>query len=81
MLKNDLNFDTLLNRIKNIDEIVVAFNPSSEGDMTNLYLAELLDSYDVKITRLARGVPMGSSLEFIDQVTLTHSLNDRVSIK
>jgi len=78
---DDLNFNTLLNRIENIEEIVVAFNPSSEGDMTNLYLAELLDSYDVKITRLARGVPMGSSLEFIDQVTLTHSLNDRVSIK
>ena len=70
-----------MGRIENIEEIVVAFNPSSEGDMTNLYLAELLDGYDIKITRLARGVPMGSSLEFIDQVTLTHSLNDRVSIK
>ena len=76
-----LNFNTLLSRLDDIQEIVVALNPSSEGDMTNLYLSELLEEYDIKITRIARGIPIGSSLEFIDQVTLTHSINDRVSIK
>ncbi len=46
-----------------------------------MYLSELLEEYDIKITIIARGIPIGSSLEFIDQVTLTHSINDRVSIK
>ena len=76
-----LNFNTLLSRLDDVQEIVVALNPSSEGDMTNLYLAELLVDNDIEITRIARGIPIGSSLEFIDQVTLTHSINDRVSIK
>ena len=76
-----LNFDSLLSRLHNVEEIIVAVNPSSEGDMTNLYLSELLEEHNVKLSRLARGVPIGSSLEFIDQVTLTHSMNDRVQIK
>ena len=70
-----------MERLEGVEEIVVALNPSSEGDMTNLYLSELLESQDIKITRIARGIPIGSSLEFIDQVTLTHSINDRVTIK
>ena len=78
---DNLNFNTLLERLEGVEEIVVALNPSSEGDMTNLYLSELLESQDIKITRIARGIPIGSSLEFIDQVTLTHSINDRVTIK
>ena len=77
----DLNFETLLKRLDGLKEIVVALNPSSEGDVTNLYLIELLKSYDIKLSRIARGVPVGSSLEFIDQVTLTYSMNDRVEIK
>ncbi len=76
-----LNFDTLLKRLEGVEEIIVAVDPSSEGDMTNLYLSELFESYEIKLSRLARGVPIGSSLEFIDQVTLTHSMNDRVQIK
>ena len=76
-----LNFDTLLNRLDGVEEVVVAVDPSSEGDITNLYLSELLQNHEIKLSRLARGVPIGSSLEFIDQVTLTHSMNDRVQIK
>ena len=49
--------------------------------MTNLYLSDLLKPYNIKLSRIARGVPIGSSLEFIDQVTLTHSFKDRVEIK
>ena len=63
------------------EEIVVAVDPSSEGDMTNLYLSELFQNHEIKLSRLARGMPIGSSLEFIDQVTLKHSMNDRVQIK
>ena len=77
----NLNIETLINRLDGIDEIVMAVNPSSEGDMTNLYISELLKPYKIKLSRIARGVPVGSSLEFIDQVTLTHSINDRVEIK
>jgi len=77
----DLNFDSLMSRVSKIEEIVVALNPSSEGDMTNLYISKLFKSHNIKISRLARGVPVGSSLEFIDQITLTHSINDRVEIK
>ena len=59
----------------------MAIDPSNEGDMTILFLSKLLKNYGIKITRLARGIPVGSSLEFIDEVTLTHSLNDRVEMK
>ena len=77
----NLNIETLIHRLDLIEEIVIGVNPSSEGDMTNLYLSDFLKPYNVKLSRLARGVPVGSSLEFIDQVTLTHSINDRVEIK
>jgi len=77
----DLNFDSLMRRVSKIEEIVVALNPSSEGDMTNLYISKLFKLHNIKLSRLARGVPVGSSLEFIDQITLTHSINDRVEIK
>ena len=71
----------MLNRLDNIEEIIIALNPSSEGDMTNLYLSELLRSYNIKLSKIATGIPVGTSLEFIDQVTLTHSINDRVKIQ
>ena len=77
----NLNFDSLLKRLDIISEIILAIDPSQEGDMTILYIIDLLKKYDIKVTRLARGIPVGSSLEFIDEVTLTHSLNDRVEIK
>ena len=49
--------------------------------MTILYLNDKLKNEKIKVSRLARGIPVGSSIEFIDQTTLTHSLNDRVEIK
>ena len=76
-----LNFDNLLKVANNYKEIVIAFDPTPEGDATTLYLIELLKEFDVKITRLARGIPVGSSFDYIDEVTLTHSLEDRVEIK
>ena len=77
----NLNIDTLIDRLSDVDEIVLGIEASSEGDMTNLYLADLLKKYDIKVTRFSRGMPIGSSLEFIDELTLTHSINDRVEIK
>ena len=77
----NLNIDTLFGRLDNIKEIVLGIEPSSEGDITNLYLSKLLKDKMIKITRFARGMPIGSSLEFLDEVTLAHSIEDRVEIK
>ena len=76
-----LNIDSLLNRIGNVTEIVLGIEASSEGDVTNLYLADLLKDLNIKVTRFSRGMPIGSSLEFVDEITLTHSINDRVEVK
>ena len=64
-----------------VDEIVLGVEASSEGDVTNLYLSNLLKNLNVKVTRFSRGMPIGSSLEFIDEITLSHSINDRVEVK
>ena len=75
-----LNIDTLLERLKNAKEIIMAIDPSSEGDITILYLSEIIKKHNIKMSRLARGIPVGTSLEYIDEVTLTHSINDRVEM-
>ena len=78
---DSLNIDNLIRVTTNYKEIIIAFDPTPEGDATTLYLINLLKEFDVKITRLARGIPVGSSFDYIDEVTLTHSLEDRVEIK
>ena len=76
-----LNFNTLLKRLENFEELIIALEPSAEGDVTSSYLLEILKGVDIKISRLARGVPVGSSFDYIDEVTLTHSLEDRIEYK
>ena len=76
-----LNIDTLLSRLHDVREIIMGVDPSNEGDITMLYLSDILKENNIKMTRLARGIPVGSSLEFIDEVTLTHSINDRIEMK
>jgi len=77
----NLNIDSLLLRLENVDEIVLGVEASSEGDVTNLYLSNLIKKLNIKVTRFSRGMPIGSSLEFIDEITLSHSINDRVEVK
>ncbi len=60
-----------------IREIILAFNPDIEGESTIMYLSKLLKNHPVRITRLARGLPAGSDLEFADEVTLGDALNRR----
>ena len=82
--EKDLNIESLLSRLDNdseISEIIIATDASIEGDATGLYLSDLLKRYSIKITRLARGLPMGGTLEHIDQTTLTRSIEDRVELK
>jgi recombination protein RecR len=75
----DLRIKDLLNRIKSseIDEIIIATNPNVEGEATAMYIARLLSPLGLKVTRLARGVPVGSDLEYTDEVTLARALLGR----
>ena len=79
--EDDLNIGTLLNRLDSISEIILATDASLEGDATALYLSDLLKDYSVKVSRLARGLPIGGTLEHVDQTTLSRSIEDRVELK
>jgi len=74
-----LKIRELLSRLKDgeVKEVIVATNPNLEGEATALYLQRLLSPLGVKLSRLARGLPMGSSLEYADEVTLTRALEGR----
>ena len=75
-----LNINMLSQRLGAINEVVIAIEPSHDGDITTIYLSDIIKKEDIKVSRLARGVPVGTSLEFVDEVTLSHSINDRVEI-
>jgi len=74
---DELNIDGLLQRVKDGMEVVIATNPSIEGDTTALYLGKMLNEKDVRITRLARGMPVGSDLEYTDDATLIRAMEGR----
>ena len=76
----DLNIDSLIDRITPNLEVMLAINPSVEGETTSLYLAKILMEKNTKTTRLARGVPVGSDLEYIDQATLIRAMEGRTSV-
>lgn len=80
ILPNQLRIKELLERLKegHIKEIVLATNPTRNGDTTALYLARVLKELDVKVTRLAHGIPIGGDLEYYDEVTIATALNHRV---
>lgn len=80
---NDLNIDSLFPRIEKegVKEIIIATNPTIEGETTALYLARLLEQYPVKVTRLAYGLPMGGHLGYADALTLEKSLQGRTTLK
>lgn len=75
-----LRIKELLTRIDDINEIMIATNPSVEGEATAMYLSKLLKPLGVKITRLAYGIPVGASLEYTDTVTLTRAIEGRREI-
>ncbi len=75
----DLKLKNLLERLRegNVREIIVATNPNVEGEATAIYLAKLLKPVGVKVSRIALGVPVGSDLEFADEVTMSKALEHR----
>ena len=78
----DLNISSLFDRIKSqqVEEVIVATNPNTEGETTALYLARLLSETGVKVTRIAYGLPLGGHLEYADALTLTKALEGRNKI-
>ncbi len=76
---DDLNIPKLVNRIEEGDvlEVIIATNPGQEGDATSFYIQRALENKGVKITRLARGLPTGGDLEYVDAVTLMRALQGR----
>lgn len=75
----DLKIKELAERIKkeNVKEVIIATNPNSEGETTAIYLLKALKPLEVKITRLAQGLPMGANLEYVDDITMTKALQGR----
>ena len=75
----DLHISELVERVQSedVEEVILATNPNMEGDATAMYLRQQLHPYDVRITRLARGLPMGGDLEYADQNTLLRALMGR----
>ena len=77
-----LRLDRLVQRVRDggIREVILATNPSMEGEVTATYIQQLLVGMDVRVTRLARGLPMGGDLEYVDGVTLAHALVARQDV-
>jgi recombination protein RecR len=77
-----LRMDALLERVRSgtVREVILATNPSMEGEVTATYIQQLLAGLPVLVTRLARGLPMGGDLEFVDGVTLAHALTARQEV-
>ena len=78
----DLRIKELLQRVADdeVKEVIFAINPSVEGDATTLYLSKLLKPFGVKLTRIAFGLPMGSELEYVDELTLARAMEGRREI-
>ena len=78
----DLRLEHLVSRVREgaVREVILATNPSREGEVTATYIQQLLAGQGVRVTRLARGLPMGGDLEYVDGVTLAHALVARQEI-
>ena len=78
----DLAIDSLLKRIKDeqIKEVIIATNPTVDGETTAMYLAKLLENYEVNVTRIAYGLPMGGNLDYTDALTLAKAIEGRRKI-
>ena len=79
---DELRIDALMRRLDKGDvvELIVATNATAEGEATAMYLSRQVASRDVKVSRIAHGVPMGGGLEFSDDVTLSHALEGRTTM-
>ena len=81
---DDINLSSLIEKIKGEDssqfEIILALKPSIEGETTTLYINKILQKYNVKVSRLSYGIPMGVEIDYLDSMTLERALKDRKEI-
>ena len=79
----DIGLEKLLKRIKEnkFKEVIIAVKPSIEGETTSLYIKKILEGIDIKVTRIASGIPIGADIEYIDAITLERALSDRKVIE
>ena len=75
----DINIHSLLKRLQteDVEEVIMATNPTIEGEATAMYIARLLKPAGLKVSRIAHGLPVGADLEYADEVTLSKSLENR----
>ena len=78
----DIKIKELLTRIadETIEEVIIALSPSVEGEATSLYLTKLIKPFNIKITRIAFGIPVGTDLEYADEITLAKALEARIEL-
>ena len=79
---DDIRIRELLDRVgkEEVREVIMATNPDTEGEATAMYLSRLLRPLEIKVTRLAYGIPVGSQLEYADEITLLRALEGRCEI-
>ena len=77
---NDLNINTLIERTNEGDEVIIATNSSIEGEATSIYLNNILSKNSVTVTKLARGLPLGGYIDYLDEATLLQAIEGRTSI-
>ncbi len=79
---DDIRIKELLVRVaeNEIEEVIMATNPDTEGEATAMYISRLLKPFDIKVTRLAYGIPVGSNLEFADDATLNRAIEGRTEM-
>lgn len=78
---SDLQIETLISRIKasGVNEVIFALSQTMEGDTTTFYITKRLKEFDIKISTIARGIPVGGELEYMDEITLGRSITSRVN--
>jgi recombination protein RecR len=78
---DDLRISELMRRLSGgFEEVILATNPSAEGEATAIYLSKLIKPIGVRVTRIARGIPVGGDLEYTDEITLSRALEGRVAL-
>lgn len=79
---DDIKIKELLNRLREneIKEVIIATNPRVEGEATSIYLSKLIKAFNIKVTRIAHGIPVGGDLEYTDEITLMKAMEGRHEI-
>ena len=79
---DDIKIKELIQRLASdeVKEVIIATNPNVEGEATASYIARLLTGFGIKVTRIAKGIPIGSDIEYADEITLLKALENRTEI-